>query len=175
VVCRADIRRGLDFAALKRGDYRSACLALRAEWSFWRRTAPLYRFGRTELLPIRKGARDLSQYVGKYVAKHAAQRLPCDRRVRLVSCSRRARVATTRFSWAYGYAACCRRGIPFLLAELNRLGAISNSDEPSVVSVYGLRWRYRFRESIAMLGSGDGRPPIFFLPELSREFSRCLS
>lgn len=43
----------LDFAAMNRGDYRSASPYLRAEWQFWRDTASHYGFGRTESLPIR--------------------------------------------------------------------------------------------------------------------------
>ncbi|MEO8207342.1 MAG: hypothetical protein ABI615_14270, partial [Chthoniobacterales bacterium] len=53
VAVGADIRSGFDFAAVKRKDYRTASAQLRSEWAFWRRTAPKYRFGRTELMPIK--------------------------------------------------------------------------------------------------------------------------
>ena len=65
-----DIRTGFHFAAVKRGDYRSASAYLRREWRFWRATAPKYGFGRTELLPIKKTAEGVAKYVGKYIAKH---------------------------------------------------------------------------------------------------------
>ena len=43
VVMAEDIRTGFDFAAVKRGDYRSAGDYLRREWKFWRETAPEVR------------------------------------------------------------------------------------------------------------------------------------
>ena len=173
VVCPADIRRGVDFQALGRRDYRSASSALRAEWLFWRRMAPRYGFGRCELLPIRKGARDLSAYVGKYVSKHCAQRLSCDRGVRLVSCSRRARVATTRFSWAYGFAARFRRGVPLLLAALQAAGDLPFAVAESASKYFGRHWRYRFRESIGLLGDDAGLGSDFYR-EVSREWRSAL-
>jgi len=63
------IRTGFNFAAVKRGDYRSASDYLRREWKFWWKTALKYVFGRTELLPIRKTADGVAKYVGKYIAK----------------------------------------------------------------------------------------------------------
>ncbi|MGB7747589.1 MAG: hypothetical protein WBN75_09910 [Verrucomicrobiia bacterium] len=88
VVLAQDIRTGFDFAAVKRGNYRSASAYLRREWKFWRETAPKYGFGRTELLPIRKTAEGVAKYVGKYVAKHIGQRLPEDKGARLVRYSK---------------------------------------------------------------------------------------
>lgn len=64
-----NIRRGFDFDAVRRRDYRSASPQLRAEWAYWRRTAPLYGFGRVELLPIRTCAGAMANYVGKYLGK----------------------------------------------------------------------------------------------------------
>jgi hypothetical protein len=74
-ITTVDIRTGFDFAAVKRGIYRSASDYLPREWKFWRETAPKYGFGRTELLPIKKTAEGVAKYVGKYVAKHIGQRL----------------------------------------------------------------------------------------------------
>jgi len=99
VVMAEDIRTGFDFAAVKRGDYRSASDYLRQEWKFWRATAPKYGFGRTELLPIKKTAEGVAKYVGKYVAKHIGQRLAEDKGARLVRYSRGTNRAGTRFSW----------------------------------------------------------------------------
>lgn len=100
VVMAEDIRTGFDFAAVKRGDYRSAGDYLRKEWKFWRETAPKYGFGRTELLPIKKTAEGVAKYVGKYVAKHIGQRLPEDKGARLVRYSKGTNRAGTRFTWA---------------------------------------------------------------------------
>ncbi len=102
VVLKDDIRTGADFEEfakvkeLGKGAYRSANSALRLEWAFWRKTAPLYRFGRTELMPIRSNADALGQYVGKYIGKHIGFRLEEDKGVRLVSYSGDARMATSR-------------------------------------------------------------------------------
>ena len=99
VVMAEDIRTGFDFAAVKRGNYRSANDYLRREWKFWRDTAPKYGFGRTELLPIKKTAEGVAKYIGKYVAKHIGQRLPEDKGARLVRYSRGTNRASTGFAW----------------------------------------------------------------------------
>jgi len=38
-----------------------------------------YRFGRTELLPVKTNSKGLARYVGKYIAKHIDSRLPEDK------------------------------------------------------------------------------------------------
>ena len=81
----ADIRTGFDWAAVESGDYRSVGKALREEWSFWRRTAKAYRFGRTEMRPIRTTVDAVARYVSKYLAKHVDHRLAEDKRVRVLS------------------------------------------------------------------------------------------
>jgi hypothetical protein len=99
VTLAEDIRTDFDFAAVERGDYRSANDYLRSEWKFWRVTAPKYGFGRTELLPIKSTAEGIAQYVGKYISKHISQRLPEDKGARLVRYSKGTNRAGTRFSW----------------------------------------------------------------------------
>ena len=44
-VLASDIRTGLNFEEVRQRNYRSACPQLRAEWKFWRETAPEYGFG----------------------------------------------------------------------------------------------------------------------------------
>ena len=99
VVMAEDIRTGFNFVAVKRGNYASASDYLRREWKFWRETSPRYGFGRTELLPIKKTADGIANYVGKYIGKHIGQRLPEDRGARLVRYSKRTNRAGTRFDW----------------------------------------------------------------------------
>lgn len=94
-----DIRTGCDFPAIAKGDYRSANQALREEWTYWRNAAKDYRFGRTELLPIKSSAEAVSRYVGKYISKHIEARIDCDKGVRLVEYSHHSRIANTRFAW----------------------------------------------------------------------------
>lgn len=100
VVLKEDIRTGADFEAFGRGDYRTANPLLRAEWAFWRQTAKAYGFGRTELLPVKSTADGIGAYVGKYIAKHIEARPESDKGVRLVSFSRGAGAANSRFAWA---------------------------------------------------------------------------
>lgn len=99
VVVAQDIRTGFDFAAVKKRDYRSTSAYLRAEWAFWLKAAPLYGFGRTELLPVKKTADSISKYIVKYVAKHIGQRLPEDKGVRLVRYSKGTNRFGTAFFW----------------------------------------------------------------------------
>ena len=99
VVLEGDIRTGVNFEEFGKGDYRSAAPALRSEWAFWRSTARKFRFGRTELLPLRSNKEAISEYVGKYIAKHIGQRKEEDKGVRLVRFSKGIRVGTTNFAW----------------------------------------------------------------------------
>lgn len=102
VVLDKDILSGADFKAFERKDYRSANDALRAEWAFWRRTCPKYRFGRHELMPVKSNAKGISRYVGKYISKYVNQRLPADkgaRVVRFIGYKPGTRHVTRRFSW----------------------------------------------------------------------------
>ena len=99
VVLPFDARTGVDFEAFGSGSYKSASVDLRNEWSFWRKTAKAYRFGRTELMPIRSTEEGIGRYVGKYISKHHAVRKFEDRGVRLVEYSSGARMARTRFGW----------------------------------------------------------------------------
>ena len=147
VVLPSDIRSGVDFAALASGDYRSAGPALRAEWAFWRRTAPLYRFGRTELLPVVSSAEAISRYVGKYLGKHLDARLPADKGARLVSTSKAARMASTRFSWAstgLQWRLACRA---FALAMF-RAGRIPSPSMDGLAVGLGPRWAYDWGDII---------------------------
>jgi hypothetical protein len=99
VVLTQDILTVFDFTAVQNRDYRSANNHLRSEWAFWFKTAPLYGFGRTELLPIKSSAEGIAKYVGKYIAKHIGNRLPADKGARLVRYSRGTNRVSTRFFW----------------------------------------------------------------------------
>jgi hypothetical protein len=103
VVLPDDIRTGADFDAFGKRDYKSANNHLRREWAFWRHTSPQYRFGRTELMPIRSNGDALGQYVGKYIGKHIGQREERDKGARLVSYSKDARMATSKFAYVSKY------------------------------------------------------------------------
>jgi len=91
------INIGFDFKAAADRDYSSASAYLRSQWAFWRKTAKLYGFGRTELLPVRTNMDAMAKYVGKYIAKHMEVRHQTDKGARLVRFSRGARAGTTNF------------------------------------------------------------------------------
>jgi hypothetical protein len=157
VVLPEDVRTGVDFVAFAQGDYRSASSWLRAEWAFWRRTARAYRFGRTELMPVRSTEEGIGRYVGKYIGKHHAVRKREDRGVRLVDYSRGARMARTRFGWCSDGAAEWRAKVR-LFAQIMGVrdgrvyGSISELSQG-----LGPRWAYWYRAFIARL-------PVMTLP-----------
>jgi len=143
VVLKDDIKTGVNFVAFKAKDYRSASPALRAEWAFWRKTAKLYRFGRTELLPIKSSAEAISRYVGKYISKHIGCREERDKGVRLAGFSKGARVGSCRFAWATPGSWVWRR-------KLKVLGeALGVSDIAGMTVRFGARWAYKLRDVVA--------------------------
>ena len=148
VAMSADIRSGVDFGALARRDYRSAGDALRSEWAFWRRTAPAYGFGRTELLPVKSDAEAMGRYVGKYLGKHFSARQEADRGIRLVSYIGE-RAATSRFSWATPRASAWRDGIRLLVSRLHELSELPEPTGEAAARHFGRSWVYRFRRQIA--------------------------
>jgi hypothetical protein len=143
-----DIRTGVDFRALENQDYRSAGPALRAEWAFWRRTAKLYGFGRTELLPIIDTAEALGRYVGKYIAKHLGAREERDLGVRLVSYVG-PRVATVKFAWAGGKGAAWRRGLEALVRDLAAMRRIDSPTCEAMRRAFGKQWAWSWKDVIA--------------------------
>ena len=144
----ADIRTGFDFHAIKKHDYRSASLALRNEWAFWRRTAKLYGFGRTELLPVISSAEAVGRYVGKYISKHLTVREERDLGVRLVSYVG-PRVATVKFAWAGGKGRDWRIGLGSLVRDLAAMGQIDFASTEAMRRQFGRRWAWEWRDVIA--------------------------
>jgi len=146
-----DIRTGFRFQDVERHDYSSASPALRREWSFWRSTAKKFGFGRTELLPVRSNAEAISRYVGKYISKHMAVRDQADKGVRLIECSRGARMATSKYSFvSHGSAAWRRKMSVFVDIASHRLGKDMRSFE-ALRQHLGPRWAFNHREFIVSL------------------------
>lgn len=145
-----DIREGFDFKEAERGVYASASPHLRQEWAFWRSTAQKYRFGRTELLPIRSSHEAIGRYVGKYIGKHMIHRCPEDAGARLVSYSKNIRIMNTKFSWVSEGAAAWRAKVKtfvYLISE--KTGCEPSFD--GIRSQLGPKWAYNHREFIATL------------------------
>lgn len=154
VVLPSDIRTGFDFAGIANHDYSSASKALRAEWAFWRRKAPTYGFGRTELLPVRSSTEAIAKYVGKYIAKNIdARRASQDKGVRLVRYARNARAGTTRFQFNSAGGKEWRR-------KLAIFAGIVNADNPAACitdigdfsRVLGPNWAYLCSPFVYSLG-----------------------
>jgi hypothetical protein len=150
VVLGADIRTGFDFQGISNHDYSSAGQYLRSEWSFWRSTAKKFRFGRTELLPIKSSSEAIGRYVGKYISKHLDSRIPDDKGARLVSYSKNMRVMNTKFSWvtegsmqwrakvcAFAHFVGDRRGCPPTFESLRK--------------ELGPKWAYNHRDFIGQM------------------------
>lgn len=145
VVLPSDIRTGFDFGALARRDYRSANSALRSEWSFWRKTAIRFGFGRTELLPVKSCADGLARYVGKYVAKHVGHREGEDkgaRLVRYVGFGPGDRKGSSRFSWAGGHSFLWRLKLHAFALSVG----VESMD--ALRRLYGPRWAFFLQDAI---------------------------
>jgi len=152
VVLKHDIRTGVDFELFSKGDYKTASKALRDEWFYWRKTARKYRFGRTELLPVKSGIEAMSKYVGKYVSKHIEQRLDEDKGARLVRYSRGARIGTTRFMFNTSGAELWRKKVAVFCQMVNENRKdVFVHDMDSLAKVYGKKWAYKFRDFILSL------------------------
>ena len=155
VVLPEDIRTGFDFDAISNHDYSSANNYLRKEWAFWRFNAKKYRFGRTELMPVRSTHEGIARYVGKYISKHIEQRQQNDKGARLVEYSRGARIATTKYNfvsdnsrlWRKKVAHFCKIFGETIGEELNSLDDLKTH--------LGARWAYEFRDIILSIPEED--------------------
>ncbi len=136
-----EIRDGFSFDDASRGVYRSANAALRREWAFWRRTAPRFRFGRTELLPI-KNPEAMGRYVGKYIGKHLDARLEQDKGARLVQCSTGWKVASATFAFNSPGGWVWRSKLRHW-AVVRGCYSLEHLRER-----FGRRWAHRYREEI---------------------------
>lgn len=152
VVLKDDIRTGFDFNQAKNRNYSSASPALRSEWAFWRKTAPAYRFGRTELMPVKSGSVAIAKYVGKYIAKHMECRTYQDKGARLVYYSQGARAGTTRFQFLSSGSKEWRRKVQTFVEILQSRNPDENITEFSdITRILGPKWAYKHREYILAL------------------------
>lgn len=163
LVLDKDIRQGFNFQKAQKRDYSSANPALRAEWAFWRKTAPAYRFGRSELLPIKSNEVCIARYVGKYISKHIEARDPMDKGARLVRYSRGARAGTTRFMFVSDGSAAWRRKVALFAEIVGEWFGVHVEDMDQLRAHLGPTWGYKWREFILDLpdpgeekGAGTG-------------------
>jgi hypothetical protein len=152
VVLKNDIRTGANFDEFSTGFYNSASPQLKKEWSFWRTTARKYKFGRTELLPIKSNTEGIAKYVGKYIAKSIENRLPEDKGARLVRYSKGARAGNTRFSFYTEGSQEWRRKLALFAEIVNQKYPEENIKQASDLSrILGKRWAFNHREYIINL------------------------
>lgn len=152
VVLTQDIRTGFDFDGIAARDYSSASPGLRSEWAFWRKTAPAYGFGRTELLPVKSTIEAMAKYVGKYISKHIEQRQAEDKGVRLVRYSRGARAGTTRFQFqSPGSQEWRRKVATFAQIVQDRHPETRITELKDLSRILGKRWAYHHRDFILQL------------------------
>lgn len=147
VALDSDIRTGFDFSAVKNQDYSTANKAIRSEWSFWRKTAPKYRFGRTELMPVRSNSEGIGRYVGKYISKGIESRTEQFKGTRLVEYSRKAKIASTRFQFVTEGSAEWRRKLSIFVHYISDNTGCDPSFE-GLRKVLGSRWSYHWRDFI---------------------------
>lgn len=150
VALKFDIRSGFNFAEAEKRVYKSASKELRAEWSFWRSTAKKYRFGRTELLPIKSSHEAIGRYVGKYIAKHMDQRLSQDKGARLVSYSKEVRAMNTKFSWVTSGAAQWRSKVAIFAHIVSETKGVEPTFE-GLREALGPKWAHNHRDYIASI------------------------
>ena len=153
VATKEDIRTGTDVETLsnyklpywmRRGKHlRNEALA--AEWKALRETACKYRFGRIELLPIKKTKEAFARYLGKYLTK-SFNLIPSGRRHRLIRYSRGiGRHFSMRFSI---------NGLGNLLYRTRLKLAASMlwfKDYGDFADYFGARWNYYLRDIIASI------------------------
>lgn len=161
VVLPDDIRTGVDFEAFGVRDYKTANNHLRREWAFWRKTAPLYRFGRTELMPIRSDAAAMGQYVGKYIGKHIGQREERDKGARLVSYAGDARMATAKHTAVTNHPDQWRAKVLTFVRLLQGWKPHARiRDMDDLAFHLGPRWAYHWRDFICGLPPSDLSVPF---------------
>lgn len=156
VVTNLDVRAGIDFDQIANKNYSSASKELRSEWLFWRTNAKNYRFGRTELLPIKSTIEAMGKYVGKYISKHIENRKDSDKGARLVRYSRGARAGTTRFMFLSLGSALWRQSVGSFAEILERHHPNEEINDIADISrVVGPRWAYHNRDFILSLSQPD--------------------
>ena len=159
VVCSGDIRSGVDFDAIEKGDYSSASPLLRGLWAQLRSALPLYGFGRSELLPVRSTGDGIARYVGKYLEKGASYRGDQFKGARMVRYSRGWRCATPRFSWTSPAAMRWRALIGGMIEILG------GDDLDCLRSQFGKAWAFKLLQ-LLQHGDIDGTDPCLALARL---------
>lgn len=148
-----DIRDGFDFDVYSQwlNDFRktkrrkrlqTGSNYLRNLWQDLRENLHKYRFGRSELVPIRSNAEAMARYVGKYISKHIGQRDESSKGVRLVSYSQGWAKNSIKMAWHTEGAQEWRRKLG-LFAQM-----MGCSELYQLTDKLGSDWAYRYTQEI---------------------------
>lgn len=141
VVTKGRLGDDRDCRLAKNRRYREVSQSLRQEWAFWRGIEKRYKFGRTEILPVRSTSQAIGKYVGKYVAKGMKNRSREDKGVRRVSYInyKGHRTFKPSFGWNSPGGRRWRRAVhQFALESCCK-------DESDLARKFGRRWCHRFQ------------------------------
>lgn len=142
IVLSQDIREGVDFDQVAKGNYTSASPFLRRIWKELREALPLYGFGRSELLPVKSNADGIARYVGKYISKHIGTRAEEHKGVRLISYSTGWERNSIRFAWNTENSHEWRRKVE-IFAEHHGCTEIYH-----LSAKFGSNWAYKYAQDI---------------------------
>jgi hypothetical protein len=171
-------RMSCDFEAIERGDTRTACKELKAQWKYWRELADKYGLDGTQLLPLRKDAMSVSRYLSKELRQpHVkGERI---RRVSYIGCdvskvkgaeARRQYkhkftcTTTCRFSWANGRAKEWRQKVKGFVQMMADSDAITAPTDDAMKVKFGAHWMWQHRadiESFPLDGGPYTKPPTY--------------
>lgn len=173
VVCKDNIRRGLNFRQIAARNYKSANQAIKRHWANLRTAMPKYGFGRSELMPIKTNSKGLARYVAKYIGKHIDSRISLDKGVRLCQTSQDKKsewkVATSSFQFASPGSKLWRQKLKQWIIEVdsylfhrNLIGGYHPSRDnytplteenynTELTARLGSKWAYKNREIIAAM------------------------
>ena len=150
VVTKADIRTGTDIETLsnyklpywmRRGKHlRNEALA--AEWKELRLIACRYRFGRVELLPVKKTGEAMGVYLGKYLIK-TYQTTEAGQRRRLVRFSKQVSKVIVGPFTVLGLGSLIHRTRLAMAARMLNL-----SDYGDFAEYFGSQWNHRLKNTL---------------------------
>lgn len=153
VATKEDIRTGTDIETLsnyklpywlRRGKHlRNDALA--AEWKALREVSCKYRFGRVELLPIKKSGQAVGRYLGDYLVK-TYNCLSRGQRCRLVRFSERINGAISNIFTIHGLGQLIHRTRLKIAARMVQFEEYSD-----FADYFGPRWNYLLKNAIAWI------------------------
>lgn len=149
VQTRGAIREQFDWAAVRAGDYSSACPALRRIWALLRAELPSFGFGRAQLEPLKNGEA-ASRYVAKYVEKNLFNRLAEDHRKKLVRYGgwEGKHCRSNDIAWVGARAAAWRH-------NARTCASLVGAQHSTVARFFGPRWAYRLSRAMNAIRGND--------------------